>query len=159
MKAVLNATGEVVGVFSDVVFIPEVPATPGNPPTGGVQAHLLADGLMFSLVVLGGSYTIQDNYVPPTTQEDAGIAAAELEDQLDAELDALARSWGYKSANRLVSYYNDPNPTWQAEARAFVNGRSAWWQEAQTLQNAWRPGDPIPTFAQVLASMPTINRP
>jgi hypothetical protein len=59
----------------------------------------------------------------PPTQSDftAGI---------EAHVDAVARERDYSSAVSAVSYVDDPNPQYDAEARAFRSWRSAVWTYA-----------------------------
>lgn len=102
--------------------------------------------------------------VDPALAQAAHVARAlasvqGIEDQLDADLDAIARAWGYKDSTRLASYVNSGNPKWQAEAGAFIAGRDAWWAKAAELHAAWQAGDPIPTYDAVRLQMPTIVRP
>lgn len=95
----------------------------------------------------------------PAPQPDPAAAAAALEDALDVHLDAIAASWGYKDSTRLAGYAMSSVPQWKAEATTFIAFRDAFWTKARTLQQAWAPGDPIPTLEGILAQMPPLTRP
>lgn len=94
-----------------------------------------------------------------TAPPDPTMVSVSIEDALDAELDAIAQSWGYKNSNRLAGYVNSTVAKWQAEAQAFIAGRDAWWTKAASIQAAWTPGSPVPTYDAVRAQMPAIVRP
>lgn len=119
-------------------------------------AAYLCDGVLYPMLVVGAGCTIEDGATPP---QDAAAIAADIEDRLDADLDALAQSWGYKNSNRLAGYVSSTVAKWQAEAQAFIAGRDAWWTKAASIQAAWTPGSPIPTYDSVRAEMPPIVRP
>lgn len=94
---------------------------------------------------------------PPAVSPDE--IARQIEDRLDADLDAIAAAWGYKDSTRLASYAASTNAQWKAEADAFLAGRDAWWTKAAQLQAAWTPGAAVPTYEDVRAQMPAIDRP
>lgn len=150
MKTLLDSNGKPLGWFDEVVE---------DHAAGLVRCSGVNGGADYPMAVLG-AYTVTDGYVaPPVSLEQAQAAAQDIEDKIDAAVDAAAQSWGYKDSTRLASYKDSSNAKWQAEAVAFIAWRDAVWNKAQQLETAWKLGDPLPTFDSVWALMPALVRP
>lgn len=83
-------------------------------------------------------------------------------------LDKLAISKGYgdngvtpmAAINSIVSYINDANPVFAAEAAAFKNYRSTIWTLCDQISKNVELGlRPIPTEEELLEELPDINWP
>lgn len=88
--------------------------------------------------------------VPPRPLTQADFAAA-VQDHLDAK----AREREYDSLLTAVTYRNDPNAQYAAEAAALIEWRSDVWTyataELAKVQNGTRP---TPTVAEFIAELP-----
>lgn len=161
--------GEFVRDYPVQEVVQETVTTAGWADASTTTANaVLVDGVTLPAPWIGGAYTHDDTHgfavhdanVLAGAYPDAVALARAIEDRLDRELiDGVARAWGYSDSTRLASYYDSGNAQWRAEARGFVAWRDAVWEAAAAIQNAWQPGQPVPTYEQVLAALPTITRP
>ena len=87
---------------------------------------------------------------PPPTIDDYRTA-------VQSHLDAAAQSRLYTDGNSLATYAASTNPTWAAEARAFVAWRDAVWAQVYGMWASLP--DPVPSPADVVAGLPVIEWP
>lgn len=105
-----------------------------------------------SLHVDGEIVTVQPDV------ETAEEVIARLEKVLDKHLDAVAKSYGYLDVPHILSYIDDENPVWDAQARAFKLFRSRFWVGAIAIQQDATAGNrPIPTEAELIAELPKFD--
>ena len=77
---------------------------------------------------------------------------------IQQHLDNMARERGYDGIHTAISYRDDPNPAYAAEALALFNWRSAVWTGANAMLAAVNPASP-PTIEAVLAGLPAFAWP
>lgn len=106
---------------------------------------------------IGDSY-VGDEFVRPDPEPDPETpeqTRARLEAELDYHLDEVARSYGYRSVDAILSYLNSTNPTWNMQANAFNEFRDDFWLGAIQIQNDVEAGlRPVPTSAEMVAELP-----
>jgi hypothetical protein len=89
----------------------------------------------------------------------AALVTRGFQDAIDAHIEATARSRRYNSAVSLVSYVDDPNPEFDAEARVFRKWRSDVWvyaiAELTKIDNGER-SEPE-TIESFIAELPVIQ--
>ena len=56
------------------------------------------------------------------------------EQAAQANLDAIAQSWGYNNMNTAVTYANSTNPQFKADAETLIPWRDNYWLEAYTIE-------------------------
>lgn len=86
----------------------------------------------------------------------------DYEDALQAKVDRVAQEKLYRDGVTLASYAMSQNPTYSAEARAFLDWRDSFWDYANTeLAKALSepPQRDVPTISEFLAEMPVIQWP
>lgn len=97
--------------------------------------------------------TIQPYVPPPPTQQEYANA-------IQAHVDATARARDYMDGVSLASYVASTNPTWAAEAAAFVSWRDIVWayayEQLDAVENGLREQ---PTVAGLVAELPAITWP
>lgn len=93
-------------------------------------------------------------YDPP---EPTPPAIEDYRAAVQSHLDAAAQSRLYTDGNSLATYTASTNPTWAAEAQAFVAWRDAVWQQVYAMWAS--PPDPVPSPAELIASLPEIAWP
>lgn len=98
-----------------------------------------------------------------TAEQKAAAAQAELVEQfraaIQSHVDETARSRRYDSGNSLASYVASTNPTWAAEAAAFVAWRDAVWAYAYAELDkvtAVPPQREVPTVETFIAELPAM---
>jgi len=91
-------------------------------------------------------------YVSPADLQGSYSAA------IQQHLDAKARERGYDGIQTAITYRDDPNPAFAAEALALFNWRSAVWTAATAMLAAVNPASP-PTIEAVLAALPAFAWP
>lgn len=102
----------------------------------------------------GQSYTRPPALEPPPPTIDDYRRA------IQAHVDATARDRQYDSGVSCASYVNSTNPTWAAEASAFVQWRDAVWAYAFTELDKVQQGQrPQPTVAEIIGELPAIAWP
>jgi len=72
---------------------------------------------------------------------------------IQQHLDNMARERGYDGIHTAISYRDDPNPAFAAEALALFNWRSAVWTAATAMLTEVNPSSP-PTIETVLGALP-----
>jgi len=77
---------------------------------------------------------------------------------IQQHLDNMARERGYDGIHTAISYRDDPNPAYAAEALALFNWRSAVWTAATAMLAAVNPASP-PTIETVLGALPAFAWP
>lgn len=97
--------------------------------------------------------TIQPYVPPPPTQQEYANA-------IQAHVDATARARDYMDGVSLASYLASTNPTWAADAAAFVSWRDIVWayayEQLDAVENGLREQ---PTVAGLVAELPAITWP
>lgn len=96
-----------------------------------------------------------------TAEAKAAQAAAETQAAYTAAVDdrvtQTARARGYNGAESLASYVASTNPTWAAEAQAFVAWRDAVWTYALSVMAQVQAGVvPLPALDDFLTDVPAI---
>jgi hypothetical protein len=100
--------------------------------------------------------------VPPLTEEELLLAQAqtvarEIEARIDLEyIEPVPKAWGYRDSDRLAGYANSKVAQWKADAEAFLSWRDDVWVKGMALQNAWRPGDDMPTYEATVKELPPV---
>lgn len=94
--------------------------------------------------------------IRPATQADdlPGPTVEDFRQAVQSHVDAVARARLYDGGTSLASYIGSTNPTWAAEAAAFVAWRDAVWAQTYALWSD--PPDPAPTALDLIASLPEI---
>lgn len=83
-----------------------------------------------------------------------------LDDLLENLLDDIARSQGFRSMDRAVSYRGDPNPVTDAKAQALFLYRSEFWARCDQEKALILAGDAeIPTLEEAKAMLPVFTPP
>jgi len=95
---------------------------------------------------------LQPGYVSPAAMQ------AMYSSAIQQHLDAKARERGYDGIQTAVSYRDDPNPAYAAEALALFNWRSAVWTASTAMLADVNPASP-PTVEAVLAVLPAFEWP
>jgi hypothetical protein len=73
---------------------------------------------------------------------------------VQAHVDATAQAREYRSGDACVSYVDDPNPSWDAEGRAFRVWRSLVWSYVNAFQAQVQAGTaPMPETPEALIAM------
>lgn len=79
---------------------------------------------------------------------------------IQSHIDARARERGYDSSLSIATYVASSNPTWAAEAQAFVQWRDAVWAyvfaEFEKVKQGQREQ---PTIKQIILELPKIEWP
>lgn len=119
----------------------------------------ICDGIIYPKSVVGGGELVQGAPAPGP-----GAPAASAIDELaaqylvavQAELDRVARGYGYDNMTAAVTYAEEPAvPRFQAEGQALRAWRSLVWEACYAMLAAVRAGDlAVPTEAEVLAALP-----
>lgn len=118
-----------------------VPPDPGNRDYADILRH-----------VADGDGVIEDVVTPPTVSH----YARAIQDHLDR----TARERQYESILSAITYRDDPNPQFAAEAAALFEWRSAVWSAAVVMmEQVGSSGDPPPTIEQVVEMLPTFEWP
>lgn len=82
-------------------------------------------------------------------------AMAEYSGAIQAHLEAKAHERHYDSIQSAISYRDDPNPQFAAEAAALFTWRSAVWTHATAELGKVTGGErPQPTVAELIAELP-----
>lgn len=128
-------------IFNGVDWLPFT-ASPDDPEAHGREIFALAEAM--------GPAAYDPPEPTPPTIEDYKAA-------VQAHMDAAAQSRLYTDGNSLATYTASTNPTWAAEAQAFVAWRDAVWAQVYAMWAS--PPDPVPSPAEVVAGLPVINWP
>lgn len=79
---------------------------------------------------------------------------------IQSHVDETARTRAYDSGNSLAGYIASTNPTWAAEAAAFVAWRDAVWTYAHTELDKVKNGQrSTPTVDSFIAELPVMTWP
>jgi len=95
---------------------------------------------------------LQPGYISPAALQ------AMYSNAIQQHLDNMARERGYDGIHTAISYRDDPNPAYAAEALALFNWRSAVWTAATAMLAAVNPASP-PTIETVLGALPAFAWP
>lgn len=95
--------------------------------------------------------------VPPTFEQ----RLKALQDDVQAQLDAVARAYGYDGISSAVSYADEPAvPKFQAEGQALRAWRSLVWAACyELLAEVQAGGRDEPTWEELLADLPVYIAP
>lgn len=81
----------------------------------------------------------------------------DFEEAVQNFLDESVQKKGYDNVYTCLSYKDDPDPIFSAEAAAVLVWRSQVWRTAQSILNQWMTGQiQQPTVAEVLAQLPEL---
>lgn len=99
-----------------------------------------------------------------TAQQKVSLALVDLETQfsvvIQSLLDDTARTRRYDGIHAAISYRDDPNPQYAAEAQALFFWRSAVWTYAYSELAKVKSGvRPIPSVEEFISELPTITWP
>jgi hypothetical protein len=87
----------------------------------------------------------------------AATLKAQVAEAVQRHLDAAVAERNYSSAAAAVSYVGDPNPHWDAEARAVLAWRSAVWTACFAALDAVMTGERPPlTPEEMIAELPPL---
>ncbi len=87
-------------------------------------------------------------------------AVADYQAAIVAMLDAAAQARRYDNGLSLSTYVASTNPTWAAEAQAYVGWRDAVWAYAYTQLDLVQSGQRAqPTVEALLAELPALTWP
>lgn len=76
---------------------------------------------------------------------------------IQAHMDTKAREREYDSIHTAISYRDDPNPKFAAEAEDLFNWRSAVWTAALSILHDVEQGNrPVPSTEELIAELPTL---
>ena len=78
---------------------------------------------------------------------------------IQSHLDAKARERQYDSILSAITYRDDPNPQFSAEAAALFAWRSAVWTAAQGMLAGLETGGAPPAVEDVIAALPAFDWP
>lgn len=76
-----------------------------------------------------------------------------IENAVESLIESIAQKKGYKNSNRLMGYIGDPNPVWDAEARAFRAWRSNVWQYCIRQREQSDSSSSIPTIEEFISNL------
>lgn len=100
------------------------------------------------------------NPPPPSPEQAAAETQVAYTAAVDDRVTQTARARGYNGAESLASYVASTNPTWAAEAQAFVAWRDAVWTYALGVMAAVQAGEAaLPALPDFLAAAPAIDWP
>lgn len=161
MKIAINAQGRVLLVVEGLAQVPESlngTALTAIELTDAEAAQLRTlqagdyEGVQYTQGVLSG--------ITRSPEAQLARVRAQLEAVLDRQVDAVARSMGYTSGVSCASYTASSNPTFAAEASAFVAWRDTFWAAAIAVLAEVQAGTrAVPTEAELLAAMPAFVAP
>lgn len=82
----------------------------------------------------------------------------DYEDAIQEFLDKTVQQRGYDNVYTCLSYKDDPDPIFAAEADAVLAWRSQVWRTAQGILNQWATGQiEQPTIQQVISQLPELG--
>jgi hypothetical protein len=91
---------------------------------------------------------------PPPPEPDPAELIDTYRRAVQAHVDATAQAREYRSGDACVSYVDDPNPSWDAEGRAFRVWRSLVWSYVNAFQAQVQAGTaPMPETPEALIAM------
>ena len=97
-------------------------------------------------------------YVPPSVDPAATIATFTA--AIRNHVDAVAQAKNYDNAWSLAGYASSTIPEWAEQAQTFVAWRDQVWLFALAEMQVIQAGDkPVPTVADLVASLPEIEWP
>lgn len=133
----------------DGIVVNAIEVEPGNIPDWAAGWPQLSGEAWIGWSWDGTSYSPPE--APPPTLEEYRAA-------VQAHVDAAAVSRLYDSGVSLASYLGSTNPTWAAEAAAFVAWRDAVWAFVYGLW-ADPPSDGDSSIEALIAALPEITWP
>ena len=106
--------------------------------------------------VAADNVELLEYFNPTPTPEEAAIAyQLEITMAIQNLLDTTAQQRDYDDIFTLISYVDDPDPTFDAEGQAAKTWRSAVWTTARQIKADVIAGTrPMPTVEEVLSEMP-----
>lgn len=111
-------------------------------------------GIAFCQNLLGGTWILASDYVPPPMTE------AEAQAVVADHLNAVASERGYDTIISACTYALSATPQFKAEGEACVTWRDAVWIKAyQILGEVQAGARPIPTPEELIAELPPMNWP
>lgn len=83
---------------------------------------------------------------------------AAIEAAIDAHIASVMQARTYDSITSCITYLGSTNPRWDSDARDALAWRTAVWERAYALLNAWQSGqiDEL-TTEQVVAQLPKMQ--
>lgn len=83
---------------------------------------------------------------------------SELEAAIDAHIADVMHARTYDSITSCITYLGSTNPRWNSDAQDALSWRTAVWEKAYQLLNAWQAGEiDMLTPEQVIAALPAIE--
>lgn len=96
--------------------------------------------------------------IAPTPAPTREMLIADLENEVERDLEAQARALGYASADRLVSFADEWSvPKYVGEARGFRRMRSLTWAKFFMLIAETDERGEVPTIEAIRAELPTLD--
>lgn len=144
--------GSNISILTDDIFIENAPPIPDGLHTPQLladwQTVLEADPL--AIVWTEANQAAQD-------AENHSKSFKAIENAIDAHILKTAQAKGYNSTESCLTYLGDSNPTWNAEAQAFKDWRSACWQYVIAEQAKVDAGTrTMPTPQEAVAELPAM---
>lgn len=134
------------GIVTNIVIADDA----WQPPDGVIRG---APGGEIGDTWNGTAYTRPPKPEPPLTADDFANA-------IQNHVDATAKSKGYADGVALAGYSTSTISAWAAEAQAFIGWRDQVWLYAYTELAKVQGGQrEVPTIAELVGELPTINWP
>ena len=115
---------------------------------------------------LGYRFKIEDGvmkrwYLVCDGQSDKQLLVVDdYEEAVQKYLDQTVQEKGYDNVYTCLTYKDDPDPIFSAEASAVLNWRSIVWRTAQGILNSWMHGEiEQPTIQEVISQLPNLTWP
>ena len=134
------------GIVTNIVIADDA----WQPPDGVIRG---APGGEIGDTWNGTAYTRPPKPEPPLSADDFANA-------IQNHVDATAKSKGYADGIALAGYSTSTIPAWSAEAQTFIAWRDQVWLYAYTELAKVQGGQrEVPTIAELVGELPTINWP
>jgi hypothetical protein len=140
---------ETVATVLPLEMVPDF--DPENPPQDNTYA--VPDEVEVGWIKADGEF------VPPPDPEPE-LVLQWRKSAVQARLDAFAATRDYRGIEGAVSYQNDPDPVWAAEAQCCIELRSETWHEFFAVMDAVHSGErEMPTAEELFAELPQLEWP
>lgn len=126
---------------------------------GAVDASTLPEGVGVEWSLVDGEWVPPAPAVPQPGDLPALFETARQ--LVNTHVDTVARAKGYNDAAACASYLASTNPTWSAEATAFIAWRDAVWAHVFALRDQALAGEieTLPGGDELIAGLPAMSWP